>query len=982
VLSPLSKQLLCLILVARGAGAAANELSRIAARFGGRVHPLAGGACVVVLAGDPAATDQAVRGARCALAIHKARRELSMALAMGLGQAGSGPPVGEVIDRAARLLRAHRLSDATVTSGPARPAARAPILVDAATAELLDERFVVSDAAELEAPRVLTSEREHATTLRPLLGRSTPFVGRERELGRLSDAWRACREEARARAIVITAPAGLGKSRLLRELLPHLDGATIWTGRGDPMSAGAPFGLLGQMIRSACDIVESDDPTARRKKLAAKIGGRGDVERIGELAGLGDRPRALDGERLVADQLLQAWQDWLTADARDRPLVLMLEDLHWSDAATVRYVEAALHALADRALYVVATARPEVDATFPELWAAHRTERIRLGELAAGASEELVRHVLGASIDPTGAAELARRSAGNALFLEEVIRRVAAGRKDELPETVFATVHARLEGLPDTARRVLRAASVFGQSFPAAGVSALLGIAAGELGEAVAELLQGELLVPEGDHDLQFRHELVRDAAYQMLTEPDRVLGHRLAGEWLERAGSSEAAVLAQHLARGGLGHRAIAWYQRAAEQALDGNDFAAAVRFAEQGLTCGATGEGAGELWLLQAQAHRWQGDQRAAETKGREAAAVAPRDSALWHAALRETVWSAGNLGKAEAVSAVADELLDVDLDVTSGIAARTNFALVAASLAMLGQVERARTVIERIDRLGGDVEPLVRGYTCTARLLIADQTGDVEGMLDHGDAATRAYEAAGDQRGVCLGLCGLGAAYAAIGDFARSRDVSEGSIRVAERLRLRHEGAIAKANLGLAHGRAGAYDASRTAFDDALVVLRGEGDRRNIGWTLAAHALMLVDAARERPASSALAEADDAARAAAEALAELPALQAYALAAQAAVAMAAGRAAEALEHTVKAYGSNETLGTDAAALIGLYHARALDALGRRAQARTAIARAHQALAERAERIRSPERRETFLAIAEHAETLTLARAWGEVS
>src|SRR5687768_11805824 len=142
------------------------------------------------------------------------------------------------------------------------------------------------------------------------------------------------------------------------------------------------------------------------------------------------------------------------------------------------------------------------------------------------------------------------RADGNAFFLEELVRAIAeaaaadpdagAGRAlDVLPETVIGMVQARLAGLDAEARRVLRAAALFGEVFWEGGVRALVGDGSFATTEWLDDLARREVIslhkegrLP-GEREYQFRHALVRDAAYDMLTEPDRVLGHLLAGQWL-----------------------------------------------------------------------------------------------------------------------------------------------------------------------------------------------------------------------------------------------------------------------------------------------------------------------------------------------------------------------------------------------------------------------------------------------------------------
>jgi eukaryotic-like serine/threonine-protein kinase len=277
----------------------------------------------------------------------------------------------------------------------------------------------------------------------------------------------------------------------------------------------------------------------------------------------------------MGEQMRQAFVDFLQAECAAHPLVLVLEDLHWGDPPTIRFVDAALRALHEQPLLVLALARPEVHEALPRLWDGRALVELALTPLTRRASERLAREVLGDSVPAALIKGIVDRADGNAFYLEELIRAASLGKGAALPETVLAMVHARLFGLDPEARRVLRAASVFGQSFCRGGVSALLGGA--DVEGWLAALAHQEVISVDaggkfpGEAEYTFRHSLLREAAYGMLTEDDRAVGHRLAGEWLERAGEVDASVLAEHFERGGETTRAAAWYRRAAERAASG---------------------------------------------------------------------------------------------------------------------------------------------------------------------------------------------------------------------------------------------------------------------------------------------------------------------------------------------------------------------------------------------------------------------------
>src|SRR5262249_36090251 len=159
---------------------------------------------------------------------------------------------------------------------------------------------------------------------------------------------------------------------------------------------------------------------------------------------------------LMGDQMRRAWETLLAAETSEGALVLVLEDLHWGDLPSVRFVESALRALADRPLFVLAIARPEVHDLFPKLCGERGLTELRLGELPKKGCERLVRELLGESVGAATVHAIVERASGNAFYLEELIRAVADGKDDRLPETVLAMVESRLASLDPEARRVLR----------------------------------------------------------------------------------------------------------------------------------------------------------------------------------------------------------------------------------------------------------------------------------------------------------------------------------------------------------------------------------------------------------------------------------------------------------------------------------------------------------------------------------------------
>ncbi len=433
--------------------------------------------------GAGAASDLAARAARCAIAVRAILETVPIAVVTGRGVLSSRLLVGALIDRAVELLAMGDTWAARVLGPPA-------VRLDEVTAGLLGARFEI--AIEGTAHR-LRGERDAFEATRTLLGRTTPCVGRERELALLLATFAHTVAEGTASAVLITGAAGMGKSRVGHELLRRLreqrKAAAVWIARGDPMSAGSAFSLLGQALRRALGLRDGEPVEARRKRIrartrrhatAGRLANEGDAaaradrmaEFLGELAGtpfLDDDSVQLRAARrdpmLMGDQMRRAFEDLLRAECAAGPVLLVLEDLHWGDLPTVKFVDAALRTLVDQPLMVLALARPEVHDLFPRLWAGRALQEVKLGELSRRAGERLVREVLGDDHDPATTAALVQRSAGNAFYLEELIRATAEGRSEALPETVLAMAQSRIEEQDAEARRILRAASVFGQTF-------------------------------------------------------------------------------------------------------------------------------------------------------------------------------------------------------------------------------------------------------------------------------------------------------------------------------------------------------------------------------------------------------------------------------------------------------------------------------------------------------------------------------------
>ena len=972
---------------------AEEALRRAILPYGGRLEQLAGGATIVVLEADrQVATDRAVQAARCALALRALSKGRPMAIAMGRAESTSKLPEGDVIDRASRLV-SHM---AKVSED------LPPIALDEMTAGLLDARF---DVIEREAQLMLCGERALMQGARTLLGRPTSCVGRDWELGALAGLLDECIDEPEARVVVVTAAAGMGKSRLSAEFVSRVqqrgEEVAIWVGRGDSLRAGSTLDLLAQALRGALGIHGGDPLPERRDKIRARVAEHvpiGDHKRVTEFLGeLIGAPFPGDGEgggalraarqdaQLMSEQMRKAWMDFLEAETSVHPVLLVLEDLQWGDFGTVRFIDTALRDRREQPWMVLALARPEVYEVFPKLWAERQNvQEIRLKELGRKAGERLVRQVLGDRVGLETMERIVKQADGNAFYLEELIRAVAEGKDKALPETVLAMVETRIGQLAVEARRVLRAASVFGEVCWEGGVIVLLGGAMGAtmVGEWLARLVEQEVLAVRLDsrfpeqRELKFRHALLREGAYGALTDEDKRLGHRLAGEWLEQHGEGDPMVLAGHFERGGEGARAASYYLRASEQAFHVLDMDAtmvraglglgcappqALRIALLGMRCEASTQGL----------HLISGTMADAE----ELMRTAPRGSIPWAQAVN--AHNAGTLLAGRISDLPASIALLREVDPAPEAVGKMALTLVNGVyiLDFLGQVLEGTALEERffaIVRRAGDRELLARFWWNILVGLRASYAHEAPWTaLEHSDAIQAIFDVIGGEQ-IFLNMQlfrGLNLWY--LGASAAADQILEGIVAADEALGV----ASSLRRFGLSWLRAdrGELDEARvlatqlSEYGHAHRFPLEEGRGR---WVLAEVLRRMGDfeaAERELPAALGM---------------TVPLDHPGALGTLSALRLAQGRVEDALAAAEEAVARCTTMGGCGmfrGAFVRLAHAEALHATGAHGPARHAIAEARTRLFTMADRIADPAYKHSFLEdVSENARTLALARAW----
>ncbi|WP_053066975.1 protein kinase domain-containing protein [Archangium gephyra] len=964
---------------------------------GAQVELLADGSLVATLMPERgSATDQAALAARCALTFKERWPEAAVVLTTGLGVVNERLPVGEVMDRAGRLLRQVGLMPSS-----------AWVVMDEVTAGLLGAGFRLSrmDSGAF----LLQGEQLSADESRPLLGRPTPCVGREQELAMLDITFTSCVEEPAARALLVTAPAGVGKSRLRHEFLRRMEREEqpplVLLGRGDPMSTGASYGLLGQALRRLCGIGEGGRQEEHRERLSQRVarhlpeaGARETVEFLGELCAL---PFPEEGQarlhaarsdpRLMNAQVGRALVAFLKAECAHHPVLLVLEDLHWSDALTVALVDEALRELDEHPFMVLALARPEVKELFPGLWS-RRMQEVPLHGLSRKAGARLVREVLGPQVPDTVVQRAVEMADGNALFLEELIRGVSEGRGEGTPETVLAVLQARVQRMEPGARQVLLAASVFGRAFWTGGVAELLGwqVANEVLAQHLRVLVEQEVVERQPDSrfsteaQYRFRHALLRDAAYGLVPDSHRPVGHRLAATWLEQKGEPEPLVLATHHQLGEQPERAAFFYTRAAEQLFERHDLPGTMRCVEAALVCGVGGVPLTRLRALQATAAFWMDQFSRTLELGVPVLPELPAGSPLWCRLMAGLLLASLHEGQPELGGRLIELLLRTTPEPSAIPAYVEAVALLALPLSWFGERQRMAGLLERISQVGAgltDADPLTRGWTAFARtyflFLMEPRPWQAFQVAEQG---MKDFRELGSERNALLLQTLSGLALGALGELSGAMERMREVLAVARRT---------EQHVTLAHGQhylALVLSVSREPAhgQEARALLReymGSEDPRSFRWSSGLAMLARMDAAQGD-----LHEAETRARQACEQLAPFLSYLILARAILGSILLARGRATEA--HEVAALGVKDVERMDCAGAYAvamhLALAEACFAEGAGEEGEVALRKALLCVQARARDIPEAEARERFLRqVPENARTLELARQrWGEFS
>jgi class 3 adenylate cyclase/predicted ATPase len=567
---------------------ALRRLGEEVERHGGAIDKYIGDNVMGVFGAPVAHEDDPERAVRAGLAMQAAMAEINeriaadiganFALRVGInsgdvlaGRVGDGYTViGDPVNVAARLQSAARPGSVIVGETTHRLTRAA---IEYVELQPLDLKGKSEPVPAWEAVRAVV---RGGTARQPRS--STPLVGRDDECDLLLSLFDQVVSEQRPHLVTVLGQAGVGKSRLLRELTLRVGErerpVAVRLGTCPAYGAGLAYWALGEVVRGTFDIVDTDDVATAWRKLnrgIAELVALSDTEeppeRIATALGrpLGIDPPPKDGAdsaehedpQQMRDRLFSAVRTLVEAAGRREPMIFAVEDIHWADEGMLDLIEY-LARWTRGPVLLLCLARDELLDRRPG-WGGGRINatRMTLEPLRREQARALVTTLMPESESSLADGELvdqvAERSGGNPLFAEEMVNRIAEGGavdSESLPETVHSVLAARLDSLAREERRVLQAASVVGNTFWEGSVEP--GDAAIDLAAALGALQEKDLIVSTagsrlaGQREYAFKHVLIRDVAYSTLPKSVRARRHAEVGSFIsERAADRSEGVIA-----------------------------------------------------------------------------------------------------------------------------------------------------------------------------------------------------------------------------------------------------------------------------------------------------------------------------------------------------------------------------------------------------------------------------------------------------
>jgi len=611
-------------------GAIRSVLSLMSApvkRYGGTVAALMGDGLLAVFGAPAAHEDDAIRAVQAGLEMIDAVAEAGPRLRREFGkELGEGPRVRVGINTGLAIVEGmgegardvDALGDTVNVAARMQSAARpGTIIVTGETWRFASPAFrgtslggvTVKGKADPVVGWEIIGRADTPGTGRGLAGLTSPIVGRDEELDQLRELVATVRA-GRGRGVVLLGEPGVGKSRLLAEARAAAGGIAWIEARGVSYGENVPYGLSINLVKSCLGLPNSGTPDERLLALEQAVHswvGESWRETYVSLANLLSLPLPPEIAAELAPlspaalrvRYLAAAERLMRTQLTKEPLVVVLEDAHWADASSVEVCQQLLPLAHELPLLFLITSRPERAAvgwrlveTAREIFGDALTE-IRLNPLEAAESRLLIGNLLEIeSLPDRLRASILERAEGNPFFTEELIRMliergwvVRSGDKwvgsgtvaeAEVPDTLRGLLLARIDRLPDEARRTLRMASVIGRDVPVTLLEEVTGdpaATARALGLAEAAGLV-RFVASSSESIYRFRHVLIQEAAYDSLLKADRRRLHRRVGEVLEAEGGGErreelAPILGLHFERAGDVERGVEYLHMAGRHAL-----------------------------------------------------------------------------------------------------------------------------------------------------------------------------------------------------------------------------------------------------------------------------------------------------------------------------------------------------------------------------------------------------------------------------
>jgi predicted ATPase/class 3 adenylate cyclase len=531
-----------------------DDVTHCVTTHGGIVEKFAGDAVLAGFGVAQAHEDDAERAIRAGLGILEAIERLGLQARVGIesgevvvDSTESTFATGEAVNLAARLQQAADPGEILIGPG-AHSLAGGQI-----ETETVDPVDVKGRRHPLLAWRVVCASDRGQTLHVPAV---TPLVGRIEELELLANTFERTVRDRRAHVVTIYGEPGVGKSRLAREFVGVLEGATVLGGRCLPYGEGITYWPLAEMVKSAAGISDDDPVKEAMEKLRKTCEDEAVADLLGLAAGVLE---AVEADR-SGQEIAWAAREWADQLADVQPLVLVFEDIHWAEDPLFELVEHLATWVRESPLLIICLARPELVDVRPG-WGGGRMRAaaIELEALHEADSEQLI-DALAADTRLSAEARRALRekTEGNPLFVEETMRMLAEHGDDDLsasriPDTLQALIAARIDQLPSEHKALLHRAAVIGRIF-------WHGAIAHSCPESDVDVLLDDLILRNfllaeprstiiGERAFRFKHMLIREVAYTGLTKAERAQLHARFAEWLgERAGDELLEIRAYHL--------------------------------------------------------------------------------------------------------------------------------------------------------------------------------------------------------------------------------------------------------------------------------------------------------------------------------------------------------------------------------------------------------------------------------------------------